>query len=274
MDSLIPIKSKIESHLGLKVSTFKKDVRTTIPHKHNNYFEILYLSAGSGFHSIDSQQYVIEPPVIFCVRKEQVHHWNIKTEPEGYVALIRKSFVDDSVDKEIKMLLSILSLHPFVLPTESQTIDTLFELLHNESGRERKYSRTIIEGLLKTLLAIIADNAQSYSGSPTVTSSDMYHAFRELLSRDVEILNSVAYYAQLLHTTPQNLNAICRKASLQSAAEIIAEYIISEAKRLLLYTDNTITEISQRFRFSDVSHFVKYFKRHTGLTPQNFRFLP
>jgi len=52
---------------------------------------------------------------------------------------------------------------------------------------------------------------------------------------------------------------------------VLSEFIISEAKRLLLYTDNTIAEISFLLDFNDPSHFVKYFKRKTGQTPLSFR---
>ena len=86
-----------------------------------------------------------------------------------------------------------------------------------------------------------------------------------------EIKNNVAHYAGLLNTTPQNLNATCRKAVNQPAAEVLADYIISEAKRLLIYTNNTVSEIAFELNFNDPSHFVKYFKRYTGLTPKAFR---
>ncbi|TEB40939.1 AraC family transcriptional regulator, partial [Flavobacterium circumlabens] len=74
-------------------------------------------------------------------------------------------------------------------------------------------------------------------------------------------------------TTPQNLNAVCRKELNEPAADVIAEYMISEAKRLLLYTDNNVSEVAYTLNFNDTSHFIKYFKRHTGYTPQVFRSL-
>ena len=101
----------------------------------------------------------------------------------------------------------------------------------------------------------------------------LFHSFRELLSQSAEIKNNVAYYAGRLNTTPQNLNTACRKAVNQSAAEVLAEHIINEAKRLLIYTDNTVSEISFNLDFNDPSHFVKYFKRHTMQTPKAFRSL-
>lgn len=47
-------KSKIEQNKTIKVSPFREEIRNTTPHRHNSYFEIIYLSQGKGFHTIDS----------------------------------------------------------------------------------------------------------------------------------------------------------------------------------------------------------------------------
>ncbi len=52
---------------------------------------------------------------------------------------------------------------------------------------------------------------------------------------------------------------------------MLALHIVQEAKRLLRYSDNSIAEIAFALDFSDASHFVKYFKRHSGQTPKAFR---
>jgi AraC-like DNA-binding protein len=52
---------------------------------------------------------------------------------------------------------------------------------------------------------------------------------------------------------------------------VLAESVTSEAKRLLHYTNSTVSEIAFTLDFTDVSHFVKYFKRVTGQTPQAYR---
>ncbi|OQP60967.1 DNA-binding protein [Niastella vici] len=268
--SNIDIKDKTQPTEDFKISPFRKEVRKTTPHKHNNYFEIIYLSAGSGYHTIDSLKFEVMPPVIFFVRKEQTHHFNLEGEPEGFVAIIKKSFVQKSLDNELKLLLAKFSNQHCLSINENETIDQLFQLLVREYKVNSQQSFHIIEGLLKALLAKILDIAK-----PVIRSSehrsDLYQSFLELLQAGTVVKNSVQFYAEQLNTSPQNLNAACRKAVDQSSAEVLAEFITSEAKRLLLYTNNTVSQIALTLDFIDASHFIKYFKRIAGITPQSFR---
>jgi AraC-like DNA-binding protein len=273
MPKSLIIKNKIEAEKHIKIAPFKKDIRKTIAHKHHSYFEIIYLFSGSGFHAIDSRKYTVIPPVIFTVRKEQVHHWELDSEPDGFVLILKKSFVDNSTDKALKHLLMQASSFPCSYLKNDAVIRQLFNLLLLEYDAEKNNLTPVIEGLLKALLAKMLELAKpalpERKGKP-----DLFQAYQELLSSDASLKNNVAYYADILGTSPQNLNAVCRKAVDQSAAGILSDFIISEAKRLLLYTSNTVAAIALSLSFSDASHFVKYFKRITGNTPQAFRAAP
>ena len=184
--------------------------------------------------------------------------------PDGFVLLLKKGFLDQSMDSELKSLLSKLSELSCIYLKETESIDTIFQLLTTEKDF------TVTEGLLKALFAKILISAKPLTNKTSKTD-DVITVFRELLNQPNDLRNNVAHYAEKLHTTPQNLNAICRKTLSQSAAEVIAEHIISEAKRQLIYTEGSVSEIAYSLNFNDTSHFVKYFKRHTGLTPQTLR---
>jgi AraC family transcriptional regulator, transcriptional activator of pobA len=275
MNTKLSIKDKSDNSLFMKASAFRKNIRKTEPHKHNSYFEIIYLSAGQGYHSIDNKTYEVHPPVLFFVRKEQVHHWDLAAdpEPEGFVVILKKTFFEQSLDGELKSLLLKVSKLSYVYCKESATIHQLLDALTREAAEEvgeNEHAFPLQEGLIKGLFAKILQVAEP--GQPSRgAESDLFQGFRDLLGTGLFKQHAVAYYAGLLNTTPQNLNAVCRKAVNQSAADVLAESIVEEAKRLLLYTDQRISEIAFSLSFKDPSHFVKYFKRHTGDTPQAFR---
>lgn len=270
MNSELEIKDKTKPIDNIKISPFRKNIRKTSPHRHNNYFEIVYLSKGKGIHTIDTQEFTIKPPIVFIVRKEQVHFWEIETEPSGFVVIIKKSFIDESLDKEIKQLLSKISAFPCLYPNDKSTVEQLFQLLTKEYQENKEGSNIIIEGLLKALLAKLLQSEKP-ENSIRNNKDNLFQKFKDLLCQEKKLTNKVAHYAKLFHTTPQNLNAICRRESNQSATEVLSEFIIGEAKRLLLYTDLTVTEISYSLDFKDNSHFTKYFKRYTSITPNSFR---
>ncbi len=264
MTVTVKVKDKSGTSALLKVAPFRKEIRKTEPHKHNSYFEIIYLSEGAGKHVIDYKDYPIKPPLVFFVRKEQVHHWDITSNPKGYVLILKKGFVSESLDYELKQLISKASEHNVLPLSHHEKIEKLFALLVDEANF------TVTEGLLKALLALLLEQTPTLKVSAPV-SSDIFLSYKDLLSHSSRLQNNVAHYAHLLNISPQNLNFICRKNANQTASAILAEHIINEAKRLLLYTDTTIAEIAFAFGFSDSSHFIKYFKKYTEQTPKAFR---
>ncbi|MBA4058281.1 MAG: hypothetical protein C0490_26425 [Marivirga sp.] len=68
-------------------------IKRTKPHKHDAYFELIYLSEGAGFHWIDTEKYQIHPPVVFFL-SGQLHYWEMTAIPKGYVMLFKEEFFD------------------------------------------------------------------------------------------------------------------------------------------------------------------------------------
>ncbi|HTF18919.1 MAG TPA: AraC family ligand binding domain-containing protein [Chryseolinea sp.] len=61
----IGLNKKLEQTQLFKISAFKEVIKRTKPHKHDAYFELIYLSEGAGFHWIDTEKFQITPPVVF-----------------------------------------------------------------------------------------------------------------------------------------------------------------------------------------------------------------
>lgn len=74
-----------------------------------------------------------------------------------------------------------------------------------------------------------------------------------------------------MNLSPYQLNEITKATIGKTASELINEHIILEAKRYLLATPNQIKDIADHLGYEDVSYFIRFFKKHTGYSPEAFR---
>ena len=95
--------------------------------------------------------------------------------------------------------------------------------------------------------------------------------FSKLVSDNVCENISVNEYASKLNLTVDRLNEICKEHYGQSPKTIILEKKITEAKRLLYFTDLSVKEIAFRIGFEDSSYFSRIFKQKTQLSPTKFK---
>lgn len=265
MKDIIRTYNKIGSEVGIKIEPFDISKRYTKPHKHNKYLEIIYFVKGSGFHHLDMKSHKIEPPLLFLVKKDEVHHWEIDTVPQGYVIIIKESFLEETLDKYINTQLIKLSNSQKVFVNQKDlSLQALFDALCWEMKQD-PLNQEVVEGGLKAILSKIV----KYAAAQGADSADKAIQLVDLLSENLK--NNVTFYADTLHTTSQNLNAICQKVFNKTASEVIAEHIIREVKRQLLYTNKSIGDIAYDLEFKDTSHFTKYFKRYTQQTPLQYK---
>jgi len=270
MSSSLPIKDKSGGRAPLTIAPFKSAIRHTDPHRHNGYFELIILTAGEGDHIIDGRRYPVTPPVLFVIRKHQVHCWDLTSPGEGFVIIVRREFVQQLTDGRLHALFTSISTHNYLPLENSRSIAQLCAVLLDQLTIARDEVPELAEWMLKTLLGKLLEQARPVI-TPVHAPGTLYEQFLQLLEADKTPKRTVQHYAQLLHTTPQNLNAACRKAADLPATEVLGNALINEAKRLLLYSNDTVAGISFTLDFKDPSHFVKYFKRMAGQTPHAFR---
>ena len=105
----------------------------------------------------------------------------------------------------------------------------------------------------------------------SVNQSDYtFHAFTRLL-QEYPHKREVQWYAKQLGITPKYLSEICKELSDKSAGEWIADVTVSELKHYLRHTTLPIREIARMMEFPNASFFCQYTKKHTGMSPNQFR---
>jgi AraC family transcriptional activator of pobA len=266
----IAIKDKLGTDQLLKVSKFKEVIKRTKPHKHDGYFELICIAEGEGFHQVEMDTFPIQAPELYFLKPNQVHCWQFTAIPKGYVLLFKEEFFDPVSEAPILNLIRNLDTITRISIADHLTLVTLFEEMRKEYENLGALSKDVISGYLRAVFARILHLSQLKEEGPKQEDS-LFRKFQKLLGEKCPEYHLVSDFASLLNTTPQNLNAVCRKFSYKSAGEHLANQLSLEAKRYILHTDLSMNEIADRLAFNDASYFTKFFKKHNGLTPHQFR---
>jgi AraC-like DNA-binding protein len=175
---------------------------------------------------------------------------------------------DNSILQMIRQLNEVTHIHLENGSAFQAILEDILEVYQSDSS----YARDILLGYLKVLFGKIASLSLSPSKSNgSAIPQSLCERFFALLPAKCPDLHKVSEYAALLHTSPQNLNQTCRKKIGKSAGELISDQLLLEAKRNILHTDQNINEIADHLHFNDASYFVKFFKKHMGETPHQYR---
>lgn len=100
---------------------------------------------------------------------------------------------------------------------------------------------------------------------------ELFNRFMMLLEKDYKISRDVNYYAAQMNISSKYLTNIVSQVTGHTPKTIIDQYVILQLKLHLKRTTQSIKEMAWEFHFADVSFFCRYFKKHTGLTPQQIR---
>jgi quercetin dioxygenase-like cupin family protein len=66
----------------------------TKPHKHEEYYELIFHSEGEGFHNIESEKFMISSPEFYFLKPRQLHYWQFTSIPKGFVILFKDTEFD------------------------------------------------------------------------------------------------------------------------------------------------------------------------------------
>jgi AraC family transcriptional regulator, transcriptional activator of pobA len=270
------MKSKVietEDKLGdvpFYIDRFHEKIKKTEPHKHEDYYELIFLSEGEGFHWIETEEYMVTAPEFYFLKPGQLHCWQFTSIPKGYIIMFKTSYFDHVRECNILNLCRQLADRFRIDVPANYSPEPLFNAMLEEFRSVSEFSVNIINGLLTALVSKMLQLASIQSNEKQIPIT-LYDRFLDLVFKECPRLHLVTDYAQLLNTTPQNINAACHKHSGKSAGEHISSHLLLEAKRYILHTDSTINEIADILSFNDASYFGKFFKTHEGITPVQFR---
>ena len=246
------------------------------PHR-VEFHELIYINEGQGKHFVDFNEYDIKEGSFVFVQKHQVQAFDFKRQPNGLIILFTDEFLADirtSIRIPALMPNNLTSLYAPVIDIKKQLKKSCESLLSELVLEQEACPK---EGLLMQLLfsTLLIKTTREM---PDATSNNLsevrlrkFHHFLQLIKDRNNPSREASDYAALMNMTYKSLNEICKLASKQTAKQMIDAEIILEAKRKLAVEDIQVQVLAYDLGFDEVTNFVKYFKKHTLLTPSQFK---
>jgi len=243
---------------------------TSEPHRDEHY--LLMVSCGGSVEAvIDFDNVKTLKPFIGLISPAQVHHVVKANILEGYAI----SFNEELMPVELKPILETYFLQERIFSGNTQLLKdivTIIKIMMKPKQKDKFYHLPVSHYLLHSLLAMIATDIDlRQDRSKGNRAKQIERDFLRLLQLHFKQWKKPADYANALHITVSHLNDTIKANTDNSVSTQIQRYIVTEAKRMLYYTDNNFQEKAYILGYEDNAYFIRLFKKIAGITPATFR---
>lgn len=264
----------------IDIDVMKEDIDRTSVYC-TSFYSIILFTDGEDDIAINGQKQCVKKGMAACSRPGDIWSWPTNCKLKGIHLLFEEEFLLSFFNDPL-FLDKFVYLRPdralSFLYLEKDLFERLIGLYKNmkseiDSNSSNKNQHLLRAMLYETLMLINrAENIIHPVHTDAESAALRYiAAFQKQVNEDFETQCDVKYYANILCITPNYLNKIVTQHLGMSTKQYILNRIINEAKRFLIYTSLSVTEISERLHFDTLSYFVRLFRKNTGYTPSQFR---
>lgn len=251
------------------------------PASRRSFYTMVLITAGTAEETIGHQVYTFEPGTIYFIPENVLHstaHWS--KDIKGFHCIFDTDYFLLCLRNQVK-----LHLYPFfqaekqpflkLSPAGVGKVTELFAKMNMEYCRRKTLNDDLLVRLYLNVLLIELDRLyahQQQAKEAVVPRRQFLVAqFKKLITEHYSEKRQVSDYAAMLYISPSYLNDTMRELTGKPASYYIQEQVILEAKAQLVQTEQTVSQISLNLSFSDTSYFCRFFRRHTGNSPEQYR---
>ncbi|MVT08271.1 helix-turn-helix domain-containing protein [Chitinophaga tropicalis] len=264
--------------------TFTELPFTSVPYR-PDYFSFLFIREAYGRYAIDDQCFDVKPGTVYFTNpgNYRVFEWHsikdacLITFNEAYL----KENVHQDVYRDFSFLLTETVLPRVLSEQQFEMLRQLYQQIHTEYLGQSPYRNKIIGSLMVVLLLKIKeyffqDYNPIYEGNRSsqivkTFRRDLEQHFRDLVAGKAEMPLRVQDYADMQSLHVNYLSSVISSKTGRSISAWIADKTVAEARVMLRKPGISIKEIAGRLGFLEASHFSNYFKKHTSVSPAEYR---
>lgn len=250
----------------------------TAPHR-TAFYHIIWFQSGTPTHIVDFNPVPIQPNTLLFLNKDTVQLFDSQGGFEAQAILFTDHFFCRS-EADIRYLRStilfndLLGISYLQLDEASPVLSTLFSLMERELLTSNEvHQPDILRNYLHNFLLLAERERRRQNFIEIKKGADLEYTvlFKEQVEARYKQVKQVSSYAASLSLSEKRLNQATSKVLGKTPKTIIDERVMLEAKRLLSHTHESIKEIGYELGFQEPTNFIKYFRKHNGNTPVEFR---
>ncbi len=243
---------------------------------------IILITRGIAKVSLDNVSYELGPDSLLFIMPSHITQITYTSaDLRGKLLLADLSFIEGCKPDRINpSLVNYIRLrkNPHIKLNQDKTafLDKYFNLLRVKIMEENHYFHddivhvSFMAFLLELVNVVI--NKKDYIIMPKMSrKEEIVNKFLKLLLTHYKEQHTIAFYADKLCITPQYLSSVLKTHTDKTGSEWIEEAVLAEARALLKSPKTTVQEVSIQLNFADQSTFGKFFKKHTGMSPSQYR---
>jgi AraC-like DNA-binding protein len=270
---------------GIYFNNFKKflSLYCFIRKEHaHDFYSVILFTEGTGSIRISNELFAIKPQTICLIAPLQMHSFEGIEDAGGTIFFFHQDFYVEEFS-----VIRLLNLFSYTSPTASNLFNPCLALSDAEyepvlsitESVKREYeaytpsnsSAVIIRSHLNILLLKLTEFYESKSGKSNSNDSIIIHSLSHLIDSYFIQEQKLGFYTSAFNISESQLNDICNRHFNCSMKKILQNRLMQEARKLLLSSELSVSEIAFKLNFEDNSYFNKVFKSKTGLTPKKFR---
>lgn len=270
---------------GIVVTPYEESMRREparlSPHYHGFFQASVLIGRARLMH--DFREKDVRGITLFFVSPGQVHTVRPGPDLRGTIVSFTRDFFDGGATESARLLLesplyfSGDSPAWLSLPETSEEAAVmlgLFQQMQNEQDANAAGFAEVLRALLRILLV---KTERLYSARTPVVqtrrAAAIVREFHLLVENHFLTETSLSAYARRLGVGANHLNDVVRETTGRAAGEHIRQRRLLSAKRQLLHSELSVSEIGYRLGFKDASYFSRFFRRHESVSPAEFRIL-
>ncbi|MDL2266337.1 helix-turn-helix domain-containing protein [Parabacteroides sp. OttesenSCG-928-G21] len=227
--------------------------------------------------SVNLQQYSTQAPCLFILMANQILQYeSFSDDFSGRFIIMSKKFIESLFNNMQETFPAFLSVResPWI-PLNEEALASMMNYYGMIQSAVRKKDNPYRLEIAKLLTRAFFYGAGYYfhqlNEKEKTKRELLVDDFLKLVQSNYKNQRAVDFYADKLCLTPKYLSKVIKENSGKSASDWIEEYVLMEAKSLLKSTKMTVQQISDELNFPSQSFFGKYFKRHSGFSPKEYR---